>query len=334
MLKIIAVSLMVFTSTSFADKTWDQLIAEGQGTKPLATNLLNEAFRKKAGLKTSDDIEKHVEKYENFYFEVAEKYAAEAALSIKGKEPKDAITDPKYIAYRNFILYGKDINKHLEGSLLYSIAQNANLEPALLKAIEYDPQREIKDGFAEIYFGRLLTPNKRDVIYLGDVGKIMKILNKEEIAREIKWIEENEEFGKETNLCNPPFWLVTRIITGKQPHLKFDAKIKAFHEKLDDLEKRKPESAGVVKSHRDRCKVAEHIRNLSDEDIKKLNTDDDFAENFWFKALGHPDGELSKDDKILVAISADKREHLQLITKFLLKEQNKEKISPTIKLSK
>jgi len=332
MLKVVISCLVLFAAPSFAndERSWHELIAAGEGTKPRATRLLDKDFKEKKGKTASEDEGAYI----NFYSSKANEYASKAATSIKGKDPKDAVRDPDYIAYRNFILYGKDINQHLEGVLLQTIVQYSTTNPELLKVIEFDPHPDIKDNFAQIYLGRLLVPDKKDEFYLGDVGKIMRILNKEEISKEIKWIEDNEDFSKTTNLCNPPFWLVARIVTGKKSYSKLEDKIKKFREDLDTQEKNNSNAAGRVKTHRDRCNIAEHIRKLSDEDIQKLNTDEEFAEAFWYKAFGHPEGDLNKDDRTLVAITSDKREILQVMTKSLLKEQNKEKISPTIKLQK
>lgn len=294
MLKIMGLSLLL--ASSFAQdksKTWDQLIANGEGSKYAATLLLNEAFNKRhdqtdktekdestdagaAGLEFLPDSTDEITNLElfnkhelfHFYKKTTQTYYNAAVESIKGKSPTVALEDEKYKIFREFLLYGQK-NPRLRDLLPDLLINDDETDPLLLKTMLQDSNPELRSSFARNFWRTLATFNDDPKNYYESVKFYIENTNKDDLLEAFKNFDNKGYLSDDFRFCSPQFWMTARLLIGEKKDNKFGAIIdKKISEKDDELNE---------------CLDAKALRDLSDADYKKLTSDSKYQKEFWSK---------------------------------------------------
>ncbi len=293
MLKLIGITLLL--ATSFAqDKTWDQLIASGDGSKPMATLLLNNAFNKRND-QSSKEEKKEVEdsnegggleflpdntdevvnldllnnhSFYHYYKDQSSPYYTAAAHAIKGKSPSAALEDGKYKAFREFLIYGQK-NPRLKDLLPDLLINDDATDPDMLKALLQDPNPELRASFARSFWRAMAMHTDDPKNYYESVKFFIENTNKDDLIEAFKNFDNKGYLSEEFRHCSPQFWTVARLLMGEQKGGKFGAIIdKKISEKDDELNE---------------CLDAKALRDLSDADYTKLATVPAYEKSFWSK---------------------------------------------------
>ena len=298
MLKVLSISLLF--ATSFAQdkpKTWDQLIANGESAKLATTLLLNEAYQKRneqsdksekpedqvdddlregGGLEFLPDNTDEITNFElfnrhnffHYYKNQSSPYYTAAVHSIKGKSPTAALEDEKYKAFREFLIYGQK-NPRLKDLLPDLIVNDEETDPTLLKTLLQDPNPELRASFARSFWRSLTMHTDDPKNYYETVKLFLEQTNKDDLLDAFKNFDNKGLLSDEFRYCSPQFWTVARLLTGEQKGGKFGSIIdKKISEKDDELNE---------------CLDAKALRDLSDDDYRKLATVPAYEKSFWSK---------------------------------------------------
>lgn len=345
MLKLLGFTLLL--ANSFAQdkpKTWDQMIAAGDGAKLATTLQLNDAYNKRHEQDSKDANEKNedvssvggfeflpdnsdeitnldlLNKFEFFhYYKDGSKSYLDAAIeAVKGRSPAAAVDNEKYKSFREFLIYGQK-NPRLKDLLPDLLVNDEATDPALMKALLQDPNPELRAAFARSYWRSMASFTDETENFYKTTKLFLENTNKDDLIEAFKNFDNKGYLSDEFRYCSPQFWLAGRLLMGEQKNKKFGEIIeKKIAENDDELNE---------------CKDAKVLRDLSDADYQKLTSDSVYQKNFWAKMNLESSKMNDVDEKITEAGKQkqkdEERKVLQQIINLLVKKEGAKTAPPS-----